>query len=342
MNEYKIIADEVKNQGSAALFRRWKGREGRMADMERRVAGKEDEAELNRTAFGEGMPAFTCEGDLWEMSEPFFPKERLIIFGGGHVALPVADLGAKCGFQVTVVDDREEFANKERFPMAAHVICDEPVHAIGELDLQESDYLVIVTRGHYHDEECLRALGTGKEPAYIGMMGSRRRVAIVRQKLLDEGYDPERLARIKSPIGLSIGGVTPEEIAVSIIGEVIQVKRMSKNDTRLKSSSDQDYEVLRILAEETDVPKAVLTVLESHGSSPRGAGAKMLYYADGHMAGSIGGGFSEAQALREARKMIGSGGYKVIHLDMNAAAAAAEGAVCGGVMDVLIEDYVTE
>ena len=339
MNEYSQIIKKLKNNGSAALYRRWAGTEGRIADMERRIAGMEDGSELDRTALEEGMPAFTRENDTWEMSEPFFPKERLIVFGGGHVALPVVEFGAKCGFQVTVVDDRYQFANEERFPWAAHVVCDDPIHAIGKLSLTESDYVVIVTRGHRYDADCLRAIGKGKEPAYVGMMGSRRRVAIVRQTLLNEGYDPGRLERVKSPIGLRIGAVTPEEIAISILSEVIQTKRMSRNDTRLKSSSDLDYDVLGLLAEETDVPKAVITVIGTKGSSPRGAGAKMICYADGRIVGSIGGGCSEAAVLTEARMLIGSGRYKVSHVDMTADEAEDEGAVCGGVMDALIEDY---
>ena len=182
-------------------------------------------------------------------------------------------------------------------------------------------------------------IGKGTEPAYLGMIGSRRRVAMVKEQLLAEGYDAGRLERLKSPIGLNIGGVTPEEIAISIIAEVISVKRLSREDKRVHSRSDVDFEVLKRLSEEADVPKAVVTVIESKGSSPRGAGAKMIVYADGRLLGSIGGGCSEAAVLTEARRMIGSGRYKVVHVDLTAEAAEDEGMVCGGVMDVLIEDF---
>ena len=98
------------------------------------------------------------------------------------MALPVAEFGARVGFLVTVVDDRLSFANPGRFPMAEKVICDDFGHAIKELKIQESDYICIVTRGHRHDADCLRMIGKGKEPAYLGMIGSRRRVGIVKQE----------------------------------------------------------------------------------------------------------------------------------------------------------------
>ena len=234
-------------------------------------------------------------------------------------------------------------AEKEAYDaMAEKVICDDFGHAIKELKIQESDYICIVTRGHRHDADCLRMIGKGKEPAYLGMIGSRRRVGIVKQELLEEGYDPERMSRLKSPIGLKIGGVTPEEIAISILAEIIQVKRMDREDKRVKNRSDLDFDVLKRLAEEPDEPKAVVTVIESKGSSPRGAGAKMIVYRDGRILGSIGGGCSEAAVLGEARSLIGSGRYKVVHVDLTGEAAEDEGMVCGGIMDVLVEDFATD
>jgi len=340
MNEYKEIIEKLEEIPCLALCRSWDGTEGSLKQMKRQLITRDDAAkETAKEALETGMPACKREGDAWEMAEPFFPKERLIILGGGHVALPVAEFAARTGFLVTVVDDRLSFANPGRFPMAEQVICDEFAHAIETLEIQETDYVVIVTRGHRHDGLCLRAIGRGKEPAYLGMIGSRRRVGFVKEELLAEGYDAGRLSRLKSPIGLKIGAVTPEEIAISILAEVIEVKRLSREDKRVKNCSDLDFDVLRTLAGETEVPKAVVTVISSHGSSPRGAGAKMIVYRDGRIAGSIGGGCSEAAVLSEARLMIGTGRFKVVHIDMTAEAAEEEGMVCGGVMDALIEDY---
>ena len=139
-----------------------------------------------------------------------------------------------------------------------------------------------------------------------------------------------------------LNGVTPEEIAISILAEIIQVKRMDREDKRVKNRSDLDFDVLKRLAEEPDEPKAVVTVIESKGSSPRGAGAKMIVYRDGRILGSIGGGCSEAAVLGEARSLIGSGRYKVVHVDLTGEAAEDEGMVCGGIMDVLVEDFATD
>lgn len=256
---------------------------------------------------------------------------------------PVAEFGARVGFLVTVVDDRLSFANPGRFPMAEKVICDDFGHAIKELKIQESDYICIVTRGT--PPRCGLPADDWKRKrtgVILGMIGSRRRVGIVKQELLEEGYDPERMSRLKSPIGLKIGGVTPEEIAISILAEIIQVKRMDREDKRVKNRSDLDFDVLKRLAEEPDEPKAVVTVIESKGSSPRGAGAKMIVYRDGRILGSIGGGCSEAAVLGEARSLIGSGRYKVVHVDLTGEAAEDEGMVCGGIMDVLVEDFATD
>lgn len=343
MNEYRSIWEKLEaGIPCLALQRSWKGDEGALSSMERKICEKENASEIGLEALSQGLPACERGQDSWDMAEPFFPKERLIILGGGHVALPVADFAAKTGFLVTVEDDRLSFANPARFPMAENVVCDSFEHAIEELKIKESDYVCIVTRGHRHDADCLRMIGRGKEPAYLGMIGSRRRVAIVKETLLEEGYDPERLGRLKSPIGLPIGGVTPEEIAISIMAEIIQVKRLSREDKRVKNRSDLDFDVLKKLAEETAEPKAVVTVISSQGSSPRGAGAKMIVYRDGRILGSIGGGCSEAAVLGEARGIIGTGRFKVVHVDLTGDAAEEEGMVCGGIMDVLVEDYEIE
>ena len=276
MNLYGEILKKLEGTPCLALERSFVGEEGNLADMRCELREGAEASEIGKEALTQGQPVCGRAGSSWNVAEPFFPKERLIILGGGHVALPVAEFGARVGFLVTVVDDRLSFANPGRFPMAEKVICDDFGHAIKELKIQESDYICIVTRGHRHDADCLRMIGKGKEPAYLGMIGSRRRVGIVKQELLEEGYDPERMSRLKSPIGLKIGGVTPEEIAISILAEIIQVKRMDREDKRVKNRSDLDFDVLKRLAEEPDEPKAVVTVIESKGSSPRGAGAKMI------------------------------------------------------------------
>ena len=121
MNMYKEIVEQLTETSSVALCRKWRGLEGELAQMERKLIGGADVAAAGAVGAGaisQGLPVCVRDGEAWEMAEPFFPKERMIILGGGHVALPVAEFGAKVGFLVTVVDDRLSFANPGRFPMA--------------------------------------------------------------------------------------------------------------------------------------------------------------------------------------------------------------------------------
>ena len=157
--------------------------------------------------------------------EYYKPEERLIILGGGHVSWPLALFGAECGFAVTVVDDRPSFANSERFPKARQILCESFERCFDKLHITSNDYVAVVTRGHRYDMYCLRALLSGTEPAYMGMMGSKRRVAGVRELLISEGYRKEAIDRIHMPIGLSIGALSPAEIAVSILSEMVQNRR---------------------------------------------------------------------------------------------------------------------
>ena len=176
----------------------------------------------------QGNPAMLCtrkavDGQTikWVLSNPgdpaekeadfmeyYKPEERLIILGGGHVSWPLALFGAECGFAVTVVDDRPSFANRERFPKARQILCESFERCFDKLHITSSDYVAVVTRGHRYDMECLRKLLSGREPAYVGMMGSKRRVAGVRELLLSEGYKKEAIDRIHMPIGLSIGALS--------------------------------------------------------------------------------------------------------------------------------------
>lgn len=152
------------------------------------------------------------------------PPATLIIVGGGHIGLALAQLGDLCGFSVTVVDDRPDYANRERFPMAERVICDDFTSALQSLPINTNTYIVTVTRGHKHDEESLRAV-INSPARYIGMIGSRRRVTAVLQHLIAEGVPREAVERVRTPIGLDIGAETPAEIAVSIMAEIILERR---------------------------------------------------------------------------------------------------------------------
>jgi xanthine dehydrogenase accessory factor len=159
---------------------------------------------------------------LFEISRP--PLE-LIVCGGGHVGQAVARAARFLGFNVTVIDDRAEFASREKFPdPAIRLIADDFIAGLRSLKITPAAHLVIVTRGHKHDEICLREV-IGKPARYIGMIGSRRRTTTIREHLRREGIGAELLRGIRSPIGLDIGAQTPEEIAISILGEIVLVRR---------------------------------------------------------------------------------------------------------------------
>ena len=280
-----------------------------------------------------------AEGETLRVSEPILPQERLFVFGCGHIAVPVCKLGALCGFAVTVYDDRPEFASKDRFPEAAEVICDSFDHITSRLTITPFDYVVIVTRGHRFDDKCLRTVLAGELPAYLGMIGSRRRTSVQLQTLRDEGVDPARIARVNTPIGLDIGAVTPEEIAVSIISEVIAFRRKPEHGTpgRYIIDTDVDIPTLEYLAENPD-PKAIATILWTDGSTPRKAGSKMAVSPDGRIVGSVGGGLNECLVIRKALSLIGTGRYEIMDFDLSGDVATTTGMACGGAMKVLVED----
>lgn len=151
-------------------------------------------------------------------------KPVFLIVGGGHIGRALAKLANMLDFHVAVVDDREEYADPARLPEADEVICNEFEAALERYPIGPNTSIVLVTRGHRQDEIALRRC-LGRGAAYLGMIGSRRRTGTVLRHLLDEGFDPEELARVRTPIGLFIGAETPEEIAVSIVAEVIMLRR---------------------------------------------------------------------------------------------------------------------
>ena len=165
------------------------------------------------------MDARTVDEDGIWYSERVRPEGTLYLLGGGHVSLATEEVARIAGFETAVVDDREEFSNPERFPFARCIVLPE-YEGLDGLGVGSEDYLVIVTRGHSYDRACLEwALTT---PArYIGMIGSGRKCAMVYNKLREDGFAEEAIARVHGPIGLPIGGNTPGEIAISITAQLV-------------------------------------------------------------------------------------------------------------------------
>lgn len=151
-------------------------------------------------------------------------KPVFLVVGAGHIGRSLAQLADFLDFHVAILDDREDFANSERVPEADQVICEDYEEALEKFPIDGNTYITLVTRGHKQDELSLRKC-LGRGAAYLGMIGSRRRTGAVLQHLRDEGFDPDELARVRTPIGLNIGAETPEEIAISIMAEVVMMRR---------------------------------------------------------------------------------------------------------------------
>ncbi len=164
-----------------------------------------------------------CGGQMSVYIEPIEPSPELYVVGAGHVGYHLATMAQDVGFQVHVVDDREKFASRERFPNATEVITEDIPAWLERTKLPAHAYVVIVTRGHTNDLDALRALAP-RELRYVGLIGSRAKVARISDQLLSEGMAPEVLKQVHAPIGLEIGAVSPQEIAVSILAELIAVK----------------------------------------------------------------------------------------------------------------------
>jgi xanthine dehydrogenase accessory factor len=166
--------------------------------------------------------------------EPIIAIPTLYLFGGGHVSLQIANVAKMVGFKIVVIDDRPAFANKERFPMADETRVEDMYTVFERLHIDDQSYIVAVTRGHQHDEPVIeQAIKT--EARYIGMIGSKRKISRMWKKLIERGADKNRLAQVHAPIGLEIGADTPEEIAVSIVAQLIESRRGRKDRRRLSN-----------------------------------------------------------------------------------------------------------
>jgi xanthine dehydrogenase accessory factor len=174
-----------------------------------------------------------CGGTLEIFIEPILPPALLYIFGAGHVAYNLYKVAKIAGFDIVVVDDRESYANSERFPDAREIIAEDFEVATKRLRVPESSYIAIVTRGHRDDMRILR-WAVDANARYLGMIGSRRKIISIYKELEKEGIPAEKFTQVHAPVGLEIGAVTPEEIAVAIVAEMIAVRRQALPDVASK------------------------------------------------------------------------------------------------------------
>lgn len=264
--------------------------------------------------------------------ERFAGRPQLILLGGGHISLSLANLGKMLGFAVTVVDDRSEFANTTRFSMADTVICSDFSKAFEQIEDLYSNYYVVVTRGHQADETCVKEI-LKRKYSYLGMIGSKTKVAKTKENLLMSGFSSEKLDTIFAPIGLKIGAVTPEEIAVSIMAEIIQEKH--KNST---GYIPQD--VLECLSNGNWGELAL--IVKKHGSSPQVSGARMVVKDGKIVAGTIGGGAVENACVEHCKELSAlKQPYDLKTFHLNPKDGADLGMICGGVNTIFFQQNMT-
>jgi len=180
---------------------------------------------------GRDEKGMICGGVAKVYIEPIIPTSTLYIFGGGHISFSLSKICKILGFQVVVIDDRNEYASPERFPEADKTIADDYSRVFSQIAVNKFSYIVIVTRGHTYDQAVLEwAIATGAK--YVGMIGSRNKIRKVYDNLIAKGVEEEKLNRVHAPIGMDIKAETPEEIAVSIVAEIIQVRHSEKSQVK--------------------------------------------------------------------------------------------------------------
>ncbi|MXY32272.1 MAG: hypothetical protein F4179_09115 [Gammaproteobacteria bacterium] len=229
--ELLVVSDSEGRAAGARMLVRQDAVEGSLGDAELDAAALAA-ASRERLARGHGGSLHNLQTPagrrLQVYAEGHRPRQELIVVGAGHIAQPLATLGTLLDFEVTVLDDRPEFATRERFPEAAVVRTIDFADPLSGIDVHAGCHFVLVTRGHKYDYECLRRLLArhgDAQPAYIGMIGSRRRVRATFIQLEAEGIPHEVIARVRAPVGLDIGAQTPAEIAISVLGEMILERR---------------------------------------------------------------------------------------------------------------------
>lgn len=251
---------------------------------------------------------------------------RIIICGAGTVGLEVIKLGKQLGYTVIVLEDRKEYADTASAFGADKVICMDFENAFSNIDEKTSDFYIAVTREHKYDKVCLEHI-LNRKYAYVGMMASKNRAAVLKETLINEGIDSQAVEKIHSPIGLKIKAETPAEIAVSIFAEIIQIKN------GMGKSEGFKQELLEEIIN-ADEKMVLATIVKRTGSAPRDVGSKMLIYESGKITGSIGGGWIEANTIKLAKEMFAGGDKSALYeTEKN----SEEAVLCGGYETIYLE-----
>lgn len=266
--------------------------------------------------------------------EKFGGAPRLVLCGGGHVAESVVRLAVMLGLPVTGLEERPDYADALRRAGAETVLCGPYAESLARVEGSAETYFIVATRAHSFDVECLTEIYK-KQSAYVGMLGSRSRAALVRRQLIEAGADPVGVEELHAPIGLAIGGQTAPEIALSILAEIVQLKN-SRQQT--EGFPPDLLNALDVCAGQ-ETPPVLVTIVSRHGSTPREVGAKMLMLPGGKCVGSVGGGIMEYRTQQLARELLepGAAPCRIAAFTTEGASDAAAIAACGGSMEVFLQ-----
>ena len=267
-------------------------------------------------------------------AERFGAVPQLVVCGGGHVAAALVKQTKLLGMPVLAIDDREEFAQQLRAAGADTVLCAPFAQALQDVPGGDETYFAVLTRSHAFDLDCLTRI-LQKPAAYVGMMGSRGRAALVRRQLLENGLDSQRIDALCAPIGLAIGAQTAAEIALSILAQIVEVKNARPQTDGFAPALLAAMEQ----AAQNGQPAVLATIIARHGSTPREVGSKMLLLPDGTTVGSVGGGIMEYRTRQAAAEMLAGHTASVQTVTFSADGKNEDAAVaaCGGSMELLLE-----
>lgn len=273
------------------------------------------------------------------LSEILGGKLEVVMCGGGHIGNAVYQLSQLLDWKITIIEDREEFCNVEKYPMA-NLILGEYSKELLNLDLSNAA-IIIATRGHKFDKACLES-ALSKKNRYVGMIGSKSKVSVTKNSIKEEIMnkqlliDESLLNDIYSPIGLDINAQTPEEIAISIVSEIIKVTKGSKKQIEL------DVPLLKKLANADD-EFVVARIIEKKGSAPREEGSFLAVFKNGDIQGTVGGGAVEAQVIEDCKSMLLDKNKKtqLYYHNLSNTKASQLGMICGGNVKVLITKFTS-
>lgn len=266
--------------------------------------------------------------------ERFGGTPRLVVCGGGHVAEAVTRLAVMLGLPVTGLEERPEFADALCRAGVDEVFCCPFATGLARVPGGSETYFVVATRAHSCDVECLTAI-LQKPAAYVGMLGSRSRAGLVRRQLVEAGIDPARAEALHAPIGLAIGAQTAQEIALSILAEIVQVK----NGRRQTEGFTSELQAAMSACAEQRTPAVLVTIVARHGSTPREIGAKMLVLPQKKAVGSVGGGIMEYRAQQLAAQMLAGEAAPCQLVEYSASPNEDDTslAACGGSMQLFLQ-----